>query len=185
VADPDAIEINGQMVVMDGLPLNLSIGTDIQIDQEYYGEGENKGKLRGAFNDAVTAKKAVTLTGDLATDAELLFEALGPGVQLRPSRDLNGNIIGYGLTVVPRFFGTGSTDVEGLANEVRNMPVDANSFDAASGYPVKVEPSIMERIPANFWQTDEGRALKAGLDRNDPTAAQSLEGVARRFDPQN
>lgn len=185
VADPDAVEINGQMVVMDGLPLNLSIGTDIQIDQEYYGEGENKGKLRGAFNDAVNAKTAVTLTGDLATDAELLFEALGPGVQLRPSRDLNGNIIGYGLTVVPRFFGTGSTDVEGLANEVRDMPVDANSFDAASGYPVKVEPAIMERIPANFWQTDEGRALKAGLDRNDPTAAQSLEGVARRFDPQN
>lgn len=185
VADPDAIDVNGQMVVMDGLPLNLSIGTQIQVDQEYYSEGENRGKLRGALNDGINGATTVTLTGDQAADAELLFSALGPGVKLRPSRDLNGNTIGYGLTVVPRFFGVGSTDVEALAEEVRGMPVDPNSFNNASGYPVRAEPSIMERIPDTFWQTDEGRALKAGLDRNDPTAAQSLEGVARRFDLQN
>lgn len=181
IADPDATNTNGRMVLHDGLPVNLAIGSNIRIDQEYYGEGASRGQRRGAINDAFNGAETVTLTGNPETDAALLFPALGPGVTLVPDRSLDGDVIGYSLRVSPRFEGEPSADVEAMANTVRNMPIDPGSIDPVTGFARPKTSNPMDIIPDEFWTTQEGIDLKQAIDANDPNAGYYVDGVARRF----
>lgn len=181
VADPDAVDTNGRMVLHDGLPVNLAIGSPIRVDQEYYGEGENRGQRRGMFNDAFNGADTVTLTGDPETDAELLFPAIGPGITLVPDRNINGDVVGYALRATPRFTDKPSVDVEALAETVRNMPIDPGSIDPATGFARPATSNPMDTIPDEFWTTQEGIDLKQAIDAGYPNAGYYLDGVARRF----
>ena len=179
--DPDAVDTNGRMVIHDGMPINLAIGSTIRIDAEYYGDGEKRGQRRGAINDAFNGATNVVLTGDPVTDAELLFPALGPGITLVPDRNANLDIIGYSLRVTPRFIDQPSVDVEAMAQELRNMPIDGASIDPATGFARPERQNPMDIIPDEFWSTQEGINLKQAIDSNDPNAGDYVDGVAQRF----
>lgn len=122
IADPDFADQNGRMVMTDGMPVDLSIGTRMKVDDEYFGEGERRGQRRGLINDGRTGWNTLTLTGDPETDAELLFPALGPGIILKPNRNGDGDVTSYGLTALPRFTEQPSVDVESEAQNQRAIP---------------------------------------------------------------
>lgn len=177
---PGEEDTNSQLLILDDLPVDLAVGRTFRIDQEYYSDGENKGQLRGALNDVLNGAENVVLTGDLKVDAELLFPALGPGITLIPNWD-GDTIRSYALRMTSRFTGRPSVDVEAMAKVTRNMPTDPSSFDPATGFTREEPQSLVDQIPASFWETEEGINLKQALDQGDPNSGYYLEGVARRF----
>lgn len=168
---------NDRMILNDGLPIDLAVGSTIEVDAQYDANGQRLGTLSGSFNGSST----VTLTGDPETDAQLLLPAIGAGVTLQPFYS-GDNVVSYSLMASPRFTGGGTVDVEGLAGEDRTMPIDSVFIDPATGYARPAQQNPMDVIPDEYWQTQEGIDLKQAIDANDPYVGQYVDGVARRFE---